>query len=58
MNVPYTDWREWEFQIINKSFSDTQKVLNQWKHEYSLVILRFIANQDGCIVLIARKRHE
>ena len=36
-----------EYKTIHDSTSNIQKKLNQWRHQYTLEVLHFVADSDG-----------
>lgn len=52
------DFRNWEFKIVCKKIDESQKLLNQWKHDFGLRIIYIKINPDDNFVdmVIARRR--
>ena len=54
------DFSGWEFKIIQGSYMEVQKWLNQWKHEFELqfheVTFWTSIQQEGVTVLLSRKK--
>lgn len=45
-----------EYKIITGTAPECQKLLNQWKHEYTLKILQMSAYKDVVVIPLIRER--
>lgn len=47
-----------EYIIDSRPFKEWQKVLNQWKHEYTIEILSSIMNTGDLLLIIKRTKNK
>jgi len=50
------NFTNWEFRVLNGVESEIQKILNQWRHEYELIIIHIQFWENGLAVLLVRRR--
>lgn len=47
----------WEFKIVSGSNGDVQKIINQWKHEYTLKIQNCVSiDKDSSKIFLVRTK--
>ena len=45
-----------EYQILSGQPADCQKTLNQWRHQFNLVIISMTSRNDQIIILLTREK--
>ena len=51
------DFRKWEFRVLLEDSIATQKLLNQWKHQYRLIIISVNHLNDSVLTILARREY-
>ena len=46
----------YDIKILRDTDSNIQKVLNQWKHKYSMKILNITPMSDGILFIMVRRK--
>lgn len=54
------NYQDWEFKIIEGLHSEVQKWLNQWRHQFELILHKVHferrVNADYVIILLSRRK--